>query len=107
MSLHLGSDFVISSKQIVAVLNLQKLDSPYSLAKALFCPKTQDRIRKIGEGPYRSAILCHKGTIYYSPLDSNTLANRMRRESVWLKINGGKYHVQSNKEGSQKTQDQH
>jgi hypothetical protein len=76
MSLHLGNDFVISSRQVVSVLNIQRSfdeesNKPQDMRWAV------ERVRKIGQGPFRSAVLCAKGTIYYSSLDSLTLARRL------------------------------
>jgi len=86
MSLHLGNDFVISSKQIVGLLNLNNLNQLpnfTSLIKQEDKRRGTERIRKIGPGPYRSAILCIKGTLYLSSVDSLTLTRRMRN-SNWL-----------------------
>jgi hypothetical protein len=81
MSLHLGNDFVISTKQIISILNIHGVTgdgySPLNIGKKSFVRK-----RKIGPGPYRSAVLCCKGTVYLSPIDSTTLSKRFIKENV-------------------------
>ena len=76
MSLHLGNDFVISSKHIVAILNVQNLPAHHILPDKRW---NSERVRKIGAGPYRAAVLSTKGTVYYSPVDSLTLARRLNK----------------------------
>jgi hypothetical protein len=80
MSLHLGNDFAISSKQIVSILNLHHL-SKDSILYAFLFEGALERRRKIGTGPYRSAVVCKKGTVYLSPLDASTLARRFKTQS--------------------------
>jgi regulator of extracellular matrix RemA (YlzA/DUF370 family) len=76
MSLHLGNDIVISSKQLLAILNLQNLKESSGLLKMLDSRRCTERLRSIGKGRCVSAILCNKGTMYLSPIDANTLARR-------------------------------
>ena len=78
MSLHLGNDFVISSKHIVVILNIQNLPSHPILSDTRW---NFERVRKIGAGPYRAAVLSTKGTVYYSPIDSLTLARRLNNRN--------------------------
>lgn len=77
MSLHLGNDFVISSKQVVGILNIQSLPSNQAFHTAEK-KGSAERVRKIGQGPFRAAVLCTKGTLYYSSADAATLARRLR-----------------------------
>ncbi len=84
MSLHLGNDFIISTKQIISILNIHGVTgdrySPFNIGK-----KSVFRKRKIGPGPYRSAVLCCKGTVYLSPIDATTLTKRFKSERLIYK----------------------
>jgi len=81
MSLHLGNDFFISSKQLIAILNLQHLQSSSQLLKMLDSKRASNHLRMIGQRKYRSAIITQKGTCYLSPIDSKTLARRSIKET--------------------------
>lgn len=91
MSLHVGNDVVISSKQIVTILNICKLTSDSQLIDFINGTQGIERRRKIGKGPYRSAILCKKGTFYFSPIDAKTLAKRIQNGNRWLSLVEGKH----------------
>lgn len=82
MSLHLGNDFIITTKQTVCILSLTKEPLDLFIQKLLPGQKSNRR-RKIGPGPYRSAVLCEKGTIYLSPIDATTLVKRLRQQACW------------------------
>ncbi len=83
MSLHVGNDFVLSSKQIVAVLkwNSNEGDVFY---KGQANSQVADRVRKIGTGPYRAAVLCTKGTLYLSPSNVTTLVRRLNKQGKFF-----------------------
>jgi|GEM_PF-6122801 len=76
MSLHLGNDIVISSKQLLAILNLNKLAADSGLLKHLKSRQGTQRVRVIGSGRSASAVLCNRGTFYLSPIEATTLARR-------------------------------
>jgi hypothetical protein len=80
MSLHLGNDFIITTKQIICILTLKKpKNEKYNLfAEKLLPGQDLDRKRKIGSGPFRSVVLCEKGTIYFSPINTPTLIKRVK-----------------------------
>jgi hypothetical protein len=70
---------------VVGVLNIQHSPEQES-SKPQDMPHLVEHIRKIGPGPYRSAVVCVKGTIYYSPVDSLTLARRLRTGNKWFGV---------------------
>ncbi|MBN1594678.1 DUF370 domain-containing protein [candidate division FCPU426 bacterium] len=83
MSLHLGNDFFISSRQIMAIVNLQHLHEASLLHKTMAHKRAHEHIRCIGKGPYRSLVLTVKNTYYLSPLDSKTLLKRHGKERLY------------------------
>ncbi len=90
MSLHLGNDFVISSKQVLAILNVQKKAS-FHLLQTLASKQGTERIRKIGSGRVLSAVLSNKGTYYLSPVEASTLAQRLTRSYDGVRNMEGKH----------------
>jgi hypothetical protein len=88
MSLHLGSDFSISSSHIVCILNLLKTqrvgNSPETLTPL-------EKVRKIGSPPYRSAILGIKGTVFLTTFTANTITGRIRKDRTLFQRLEGKY----------------
>jgi hypothetical protein len=82
MSLHLGNDFLITTKKTVCILKLSKEEPDFNLQNIL-PGQGIERRRKIGPGPYRSAILCEKGTVYLSPIEAATLTKRMQQQGCW------------------------
>jgi regulator of extracellular matrix RemA (YlzA/DUF370 family) len=79
MSLHLGNDFFISSRQLIAILNIQQLKPMSSLLKMLDAKRGSDRLRVVGQGKYRSAVLTNTNLCYLSPIDAKTLAKRLQK----------------------------
>ncbi|MCK5241370.1 DUF370 domain-containing protein [bacterium] len=79
MSFHLGNDFFISSRQLIAILNVRQLKSSSSLLKMLDAKRGSDRLRVVGQGQYRSAVLTSKNICYLSPIDAKTLAKRLKK----------------------------
>lgn len=90
MSLHLGNDFVISTKQVLAILNVHKNASPH-LLQMLDAKQGTERIRKIGTDRILSAVLSNKGTYYLSPVEASTLARRFASSTVRFRNSEGKY----------------
>lgn len=76
MPLHLGNDVVISTKQIVVVLNLNAAGQAQT--KAWSSVAYPGSVRKLGEGPFRSAVIPARGEVYLSSLDVGTVVKRFR-----------------------------
>ncbi len=90
MSLHLGNDFVISSKHVLAILNIQKEASP-RLRQLLADKQGTESITKIGTGRSLSAVLSNNGTYYLSPVEASTLAQRLARSTGGFRNMEGKH----------------
>jgi hypothetical protein len=84
MSLHLGNDFIITTKQTVCILKLKR-DLADGAGQPLLPGQVWEKCRKIGAGPFRSAVLCEKGTIYLSPIDASTLVKRLKQTAALVK----------------------
>jgi hypothetical protein len=84
MSLHLGNDFIITTKQTVCILKLNKDLADLNFQELLPGPG-RDKCRKIGPGPFRSAVLCEKGTVYLSPIEACTLVKRLKQSAALVK----------------------
>lgn len=85
MSLHLGNDFIISSRQVVGILRVDSGASGIPELKTAHKTGSQDRIRLIGPGPYRSAVVCTK-RIYFSPMEASTLTKRIQAGIKFLRV---------------------
>lgn len=83
MSLHLGSDFSISLRNIVCIM---RLDPDRTLVKSTQRQNSMEKIRKIGSPPYHSAILGIKGTLYLTPFTVRTLVGRIRKNSTHVQL---------------------
>lgn len=91
MFLHLGNDFTISSRNLICILNLRSSSLFPDAIRSIKSQKT----RKIGENPPRSAVICKKGAIYLSPMNSLTLIHRIIRNEDWVRQMEGKYGEKS------------
>lgn len=85
MYVHIGKEYIVSSNEIIAILNLETMLKEKSLEEILKELKLEQNIMNIAEGNHKSLLLLKKEeTIrgYISNISSTTLAKRMQKEII-------------------------
>lgn len=79
MFVHLGGDVVISSKDIISIMNIESCNTSSNTREFLKTAEDEGFIRRISEDEEKSFILTEKNKktiIYLSPISSVTLCKR-------------------------------
>lgn len=85
MYVHIGKEFIIPSKEIISILDLEKMLKTKKLEEILTELKIENEMINIAEGNHKSLILVKKGEKtkgYISNISSITLAKRMQKENL-------------------------
>lgn len=85
MYVHIGKEYIVSSNEIIAILDIEKMLKDKSLQEILKELKLEQNIINIAEGNHKSLLLLKKEeTIrgYISNISSKTLAKRMQKEII-------------------------
>lgn len=83
MYVHLGKEFIIPTKEIIAILDLEKMLENKTLEEILKELKLEKNIINIAEGNHKSLILLKneiKLETYISNISSTTIAKRMQKD---------------------------
>lgn len=85
MYVHIGKELIIPSKEIITILDLEKMLKNRTLEEILKELKIENEIINIAEGNHKSLILVKKEEKikgYISNISSTTLARRMQKENL-------------------------
>jgi extracellular matrix regulatory protein B len=73
MYLHVGEDVSIRSKDIIAIIDKESMNS--SPFMDIFIQNQQEQVFNLAKGPYKSVVIT-LDKIYFSPFSSGTLKKR-------------------------------
>lgn len=85
MYIHIGKELIIPSKEIITILDLEKMLKNRTLEEILKELKIENEIINIAKGNNKSLILVKKEEKtkgYISNISSTTLARRMQKENL-------------------------
>ncbi len=85
MYVHIGKELIIPSKEIITILDLEKMLKNRTLEEILKELKIENEIINIAKGNNKSLILVKKEEKtkgYISNISSTTLARRMQKENL-------------------------
>lgn len=77
MYLHLGSDYMVATAEVVAIINVETLPAPV-LRESLRVAKRQGPVVHIGEDNKGKSLVLTDRCAYLSPISSVTLLKRSR-----------------------------
>lgn len=83
MYVHLGKEFIIPTKEIITILNLEKMLKNKTLEEIIKELKIEKNIINIAEGNHKSLILLKnekKLEAYISNISSTTIERRMQKD---------------------------
>ncbi|PLR80650.1 MULTISPECIES: extracellular matrix regulator RemB [Bacillus] len=78
MYLHVGEDILVRTKDIIAILDKESINSP---DMGEFLQQKGENVMNLSKGPFKSIVITDE-RIYYSPLASGTLKKRSQKLSV-------------------------
>ncbi|PLR75933.1 DUF370 domain-containing protein [Bacillus sp. V3-13] len=78
MYLHVGEDILVRTKDIIAILDKDSIQSP---DVGEFLQQKGENVINLAKGPFKSVVITDE-RIYYSPLASGTLKKRSQKLSV-------------------------
>jgi hypothetical protein len=73
MYLHVGEDVSIRTKDIIAIIDKESMNS--SPFMDIFIQNQQEQVFNLAKGPYKSVVIT-LDKIYFSPFSSGTLKKR-------------------------------
>ena len=79
MYLHVGEDILVSTKEIVAIIDKTSMKSSTNMEE--FMNHHKMRILNLSKGPFKSVVITFD-KIYYSPFSSGTLKKRSQELSI-------------------------
>jgi hypothetical protein len=79
MYLHVGEDTLVSTKEIVAIIDKTSMKSTTNMDEFINHHKMQ--ILNLSKGPFKSVVITFD-KIYYSPFSSGTLKKRSQELSI-------------------------
>lgn len=85
MYLHLGDEFLISTRDLVGIFDLDAVTSSPSGRRYLQNAEKQGRLHTVGSNIPKSFIVCGKfreESVYLSPISAATLLKRISRGSI-------------------------
>ncbi|WP_100405889.1 extracellular matrix regulator RemB [Bacillus solitudinis] len=80
MFIHLGGDFIIRSKEIIAILN-QDVQEMSTMTKAFLKQEESQKKRVVISSEFIKSIVVTDDSIFYSPVSSITLNRRAQATS--------------------------
>lgn len=79
MYLHLGSGTVVRARDIVAVFDMDNATVNATTRRFLTEAQKKKRVIAVGEELPKAFVLCGGGTVYISPVSSQTIGRRAVR----------------------------
>lgn len=80
MYIHVGEDILVRSKDIIAIIDKQSVNSSKYVEE--FLKRQSHSIINLSKGSFKSVVITDN-LIYYSPLASGTLKKRSSKSAIY------------------------